>query len=463
MKAKSKIETVLPGMRQDCYNLLISIDETNAATIVDYVLAYKHEKNPSESTLTNAVLYLGRFVRQVRKGFQQMTRDDILKYMDSFRKSETEDPLHKWIGTRNLFRIIVMHFFKWLYHPNLDPKERSKPEYRPDVIKNISKLRRKEESIYKPIDLWNDEDNRIFLKYCPSARLSCYHSMAADTGARPHELLKQTIGDIVWPPRKQYGEILVNGKTGTRSLKLTYSVPFVKKWIEQHPQRANASAVLISSRKGGGVLDERSLATRYKITRDYFKKLLDTDIETDDKEHIRLLLKKRWNPYNFRHSGLTSLSKEPGMNEPKLRQWAGWTPRSNMPSVYIHYFGDEAGQTVLKNRGFVEGGEQQKQQSLALKKCPVCGEPNSPVAPFCVKCRIPTAAGYLEEREKKDQEIQELKEQMSKMGDVMKKLDSSMRIYRNEFMSYVLQFGHPFTGKDRERLEAFIKQIETDA
>lgn len=237
--------------------------------------------------------------------------------------------------------------------------------------------------------------------------------MAMDTGARPHELLKLKIGDIVWPPRQQYGEILVNGKTGTRSLRLTYSVPFVKDWIDQHPQRANMSAVLISSKKGGGILDERSLATRYMIIRDHFRKLLDTDIEAVDRDHIRQLLNKRWNPYNFRHSSLTSVSKV--LNEPKLRQWAGWTKRSQMPSVYIHYFGNEAAQTILENRGFVTGGGDQSKHPLALKKCPVCNELNSPVAPFCVKCRVPTTAGYLEEREKKDQEIHELKEQMNKM------------------------------------------------
>jgi hypothetical protein len=131
-----------------------------------------------------------------------------------------------------------------------------------------------------------------------------------------------------------------------------------------------------------------------------------------------------------------------------------------MPSVYIHYFGDEAGQTVLKNRGFVEGGEQQKQQSLALKKCPVCGEPNSPVAPFCVKCRVPTAAGYLEEREKKDQEIQELKEQMLKMGNVIDNLNSSVKFWEKQFMKYRDQFGpRPLTKAELEKLRELEEQL----
>jgi hypothetical protein len=52
---------------------------------------------------------------------------------------------------------------------------------------------------------------------------------------------------------------------------------------------------------------------------------------------------------------------------------------------------------------------------------------------------------------------------MNEMGNVMKKLDPSMRIYRSEFMYYVMEFGHPLTGKNRERLEALLKKIEADA
>ncbi len=41
--------------------------------------------------------------------------------------------------------------------------------------------------------------------------------------ARPHELLKLRIKDVVFkltPDKKQYAEILVNGKTGTRHIPL---------------------------------------------------------------------------------------------------------------------------------------------------------------------------------------------------------------------------------------------------
>ena len=112
-----------------------------------------------------------------------------------------------------------MRFFKWLYSPDIEPDKRSKPS----VIENIQELKRKEKSIYKPTDLWTSEDDLLFLKYCPSKRMKCFHTMAKDTSCRPHELLKLRIKDVnfkITPDKYQYAEVLVNGKTGSRPLVL---------------------------------------------------------------------------------------------------------------------------------------------------------------------------------------------------------------------------------------------------
>jgi hypothetical protein len=80
----------------------------------------------------------------------------------------------------------LTRFFKWLYSPDIEPTKRPKPP----VIDNIVQLKRREASIYKPSDLWTEEDDALFLKYCPSKRIRCYHAVAKDTSCRPHEILK---------------------------------------------------------------------------------------------------------------------------------------------------------------------------------------------------------------------------------------------------------------------------------
>lgn len=87
----------------------------------------------------------------------------------------------------------------------------------------IKVLPRNELSSYKPSDLWSQSDNDVFLKYCPSKRDKAYHSMAIDTSCRPHELVGLKIKDIQVKISKngmQYAEVLVSGKTKTRTVPL---------------------------------------------------------------------------------------------------------------------------------------------------------------------------------------------------------------------------------------------------
>jgi hypothetical protein len=37
--------------------------------------------------------------------FELLNRENVLAFLNSFRKPEASDSLHKWIGTYNLYRI----------------------------------------------------------------------------------------------------------------------------------------------------------------------------------------------------------------------------------------------------------------------------------------------------------------------------------------------------------------------
>jgi integrase/recombinase XerD len=97
----------------------------------------------------------------------------------------------------------------------------------------IKQLKRKEISCYKPSDLWSQEDDLLFLKWATDKRDRSYHTMARDLSARPHEILNLKIKDIVFKTdgNKQYAEVLVNGKTGTRHIPLIQSIPYIKDWL----------------------------------------------------------------------------------------------------------------------------------------------------------------------------------------------------------------------------------------
>ena len=211
----------------------LKFTEGNTPIIVDYLNVFGNEINLSKNykrlNLTTLV-YLSRF--HSNKSFKQMTKDDVLSFLNSIRKSEDEDPLHGWVSTYSLNLVLLTRFFKWLYYPDLSAKVRLKPS-----CIDLPTLKRKEKSIYKPSDMWSQEDDLLFLKYCPSKRDRCYHAISRDSSCRPHELLKMRIKDIVFKTAgdRQYAEVLVNGKTGQRQIPLINSIPYLKDWLADHP------------------------------------------------------------------------------------------------------------------------------------------------------------------------------------------------------------------------------------
>ena len=109
---------------------------------------------------------------------------------------------------------------------------------------------KKGKSPYKPDDMWTGEEHSVFLKYCPYTRDKCYPAMAYDTSTRPHELLSLKIKDIKFKISSdsiQYAEVMVDGKTGPRTLPLIDSIPYLKEWILNHPHGNNPDSWLFVS------------------------------------------------------------------------------------------------------------------------------------------------------------------------------------------------------------------------
>jgi hypothetical protein len=159
----------------------------NARLICDYILTEQTEFNIKESTKEGKIkvlVWLSNFHNG--KDFIDITKQDILKYLNNLRKSSEDDPSHKWIGSYNGRQAVFLKFFKWLYHSN-------EPDYRkrniPYCMQGIKKLNRKEKTPYRSSDIWNAKEHSLFLKYCPNKRDRRYHAMAIDMSARPHEIL----------------------------------------------------------------------------------------------------------------------------------------------------------------------------------------------------------------------------------------------------------------------------------
>jgi hypothetical protein len=139
------------------------------------------------------------------------------------------------------------------------------------------------------------------------------------------------------------------------------------------------------------VLGLNNIYRKYK--QDYFPLLLkDPGINPEDRQKIKELPKKPWNPYIRRHSALTE--KSTILKEHVLRQHAGWKPRSPMPEKYIHYFGNESSESLLEAYGIVNPDERADIYTLKPKACPNCSEPNK--VEFTIQDKSSTQKSKLE-------------------------------------------------------------------
>jgi integrase len=411
-----------------------------------------------------------------KKSFKDITKQDIIDHLDTFRKSILEDPENRWIGTYNFRQMVFNKFFRWLYNP--DESDTTKRE-KPDCMKGVRKLPRKQKTSYNSGNIWDQRENVIFLKYCTLTRDRCFHAMAMDTSCRPHELLGLKIKDIEFSfsdDGKHYALVRIkHGKTGPRTVPLIDSLPYLKEWIQQeHPTSSNSDSWLFVStgNNHGSQLTYEGLVNRY----DYFKKkyfpslLSDPTIPDPDKSIIRNLLTKPFNPYVLRHSSLTE--KSTLLTESVLRSHAGWSADSSMPKVYIH-LSDESSKILLEKRGILTKKDKEISTITKTKICVNCQEPNRPDAQWCISCKMVLSyTSYketIERQNEKDQTIQLLMdkvEKLSKKEHELIELQKEGRISSREQTQRLMELEKRFEAlmdlKEKERKSNRDFEHETD-
>ena len=94
-----KIEDVASGLVPYYSNVLGRValsNKENALTIISYIHVMRTEANLSDNYRRDLILLLSTFSNyfQNKLSFKEITRDNLLAFLDSLRKSESVDPLH---------------------------------------------------------------------------------------------------------------------------------------------------------------------------------------------------------------------------------------------------------------------------------------------------------------------------------------------------------------------------------
>jgi integrase/recombinase XerD len=315
-----KLETAVDGLSPYFRKCILNFLPENTKLVVDFINSELQYNNTRVLTKKNKIQAVDEFTKFLRKKYgheiplKQVGREDFEDFQSSKRKNENEDPLHKWVGTYNQFLRSLKPFFKYVYYPDLPPKERTLP----DLIKGINPLKRKEKTCYTASDMWTDEDDETFLKYCEDPLIRLYHMLSRDFSNRPGELLAKRIRDFT-------EEIDVNGipymtttigqggKTTIRDVGAlkghTHYVEYIQKY---HPTPTDPNSFLFRNRgrkfhyRNSPIKTSTLDAHYWRLHNIFFPRILESsEVPTEDKEQIKRLLKKPWKPYVRRHTGLT--------------------------------------------------------------------------------------------------------------------------------------------------------------
>ena len=200
-------------------------------------------------------------------------------------------------------------------------------------------------------DLPTKEELTKLLAVCvDSTRDKAMFAVHAEAGTRVGELLKLNIKNFVID---KYGGLLkVNGKTGIRSIRIVTSVPYVTRWLNDHPDKNNPAAPLWIY-----IRNENTFGNR--ITYAGFNKILKKRVK-------QARISKRMYSHLFRHAEVTQLAGV--LTEAESRMRHGWGRKSTMPSKYAHMNQEELDDKILQHIGI----KKTEVKEEPLKECVYC-------------------------------------------------------------------------------------------
>ena len=191
-------------------------------------------------------------------------------------------------------------------------------------------------SSYTESDIWDLEELKALIKYEPFKRNKAAIALMWDLNARNHEVTMLKIKHVRLKERYGEGEIPHQAKTGSGPILLTFSFPYVRDWLNEHPFRKTPEARLICNLNTGAPINPEALWTMMNQLKVRIARLLESGELTDDieKESLRVLLAtKKFNPYCLRHSSISHDSDF--LPDYALKKKVRWSMNSKQPSRYI--------------------------------------------------------------------------------------------------------------------------------
>lgn len=328
------------------------IEAANKKDIMDFY-RYSLAKGISGPRMAKYLYNLILAAELLGKPFTEASKDDLVELVNQILEKDWSN------HTKHDFNVILKRFYKWL--------EGGDEEY-PKKVKWITTTL-KYDNKKLPEELLTKEEVIDMIEIAYHMRDKALICVLYESGCRIGEVLSLRIKHVTIDDMG--GQIIVDGKTGMRRIRLIVSVPYLTTWLDHHPLKNDPEAPLwpiLATRNRNGFLSYQSANT---LIQDIAKKAG---------------IKKKANPHIFRHSRATHLANT--LTEAQMNHYFGWIQGSKMPSTYVHLSGRDLDDAILRMNG-IKKKEELKDEDFAPKECQRCKETNPPTAKFCKRCGSP--------------------------------------------------------------------------
>lgn len=262
---------------------------------------------------------------------------------------------------------------------------RTKPENGELKILRFIKKKKPKGTIVRS-DLPTNEEMAKIIRVCAdSSRDKAMFSFHEDAGTRAGELLALQIKDLTIDKFGGIIKIPKEGKTGVREVRIVKSVPYLTRWLNDHPSKNDPESPLF-------VYIELEDSFGQSISYAGANKILKKRVK-------QAKITKRITTHLIRHKACTDMAGK--LTEAEMRMRFGWEENSHMPSRYIHLNQEDLDSKVLQIMGVKKD---EFEDAPKLRECVYCKIKQPMESQFCDICSRPLDVIDAMHMEKSDEE-----------------------------------------------------------
>ena len=354
-------------------------DKNEINDFINHLLAKNLSKGRVIKYTTHLIVLARLAITSAGKSLGNLDRKDIESMVAKINSADYSP------YTNHDYKIVLRKYFQWLKGYNEDEHQF------PEEVRWIKPAYKKLGLL--PEALITEEELRKLAEAAENLRDRALILVHYDGGLRIGETLSLNRRHVTFD--KHGALLIVDGKTGTRRVRIIASVPALAEWMSVHPCRDDPDSALWVGIGTTG----RNKPLLYNGARMMLKRLVK-----------KAGLNKRVYTHLMRHSRATELANH--LTESQMDSFLGWVQGSKRTATYVHLSGRDVDNALLEMNGIKPDENERKPLALRLVKCPRCGKDIGSNAQYCPSCGMlldqKTAMLYEEERTRADEIMDKL-------------------------------------------------------